>query len=115
MARYRLKKEHYLQDKKAKIEPQLHEKGAEIEWLGTPSLHMEPVDKDAKERVTARMADFGERKKEAAARRGQGRVGWTPAFEANYERIITRPEPSDDAPAQSTSGSAARNGRRKAA
>jgi hypothetical protein len=115
MAKYRLKKEHYLQDKKSKVEPQLHEKGAEIDWDGTPSLHMEPLDKDAKERSAARVADFGERKKEAAARRATGRVGWTPAFEANYERIITRPEASEDAPAQSTSGSAARNGKRKAA
>jgi hypothetical protein len=114
MAKYRLKKEHYLQDKKAKVEPQLHEKGAVIDWEGTPSLHMEPIDKQAKERVEARVADFGEKRKEAMARHGV-RVGWTPTFEKNMANIITRPEPGEDAPAQSTSGSAARNGKRKAA
>ena len=113
--RYRLNKEHYLQDKQAKVEPQLHAKGAEVDWAGTPSLHMEPLNKEAKERSTARIADFAERKKDAAARRSAGRVGWTQAFELNYERIITRPEAADDAPAQSTSGSAARKSTRKAA
>lgn len=116
MARYKLKREHYLQDKKAKIEPQLHEKGAEIDWPGTPSLHMEPIDKEARERVTARMADFGEKRKEAMQRRDSIRVGWSQTFEQNMANIILRPEASDDAPAQSTSGSSApRSGRRKAA
>lgn len=111
MARYKLKKEHYLQDNKARIEPQLHEKGKEIEWAGTPSLHMEPVDAEAKERVKARMADFGETKKRAMASRSS--VGWTPSFAANMERIITRPEVGDDAPAQAKAGNKAP--RRKAA
>jgi hypothetical protein len=113
MARYRLKKEHYLQDKQAKIEPQLHEKGAEIDWPGAPSLHMEPLDKPARERVEARVADFGEKRKLAAQRRES--MGWSRTYEQNMASIITRPDPSADAPAQSTSGSNARHGRRKAA
>lgn len=115
MPRYRLKKEHYLQSNKDRVEPQLHAKGEEISCGGTPSLHMEPLDKEARDRVDARLADFGEKKQEAAKRRAAGRVGWTPAFEANYERIITRPEPGENAPAQAAAGSAARTARRKAA
>lgn len=116
MARYKLTKEHYLQNNKANIEPQLHSKGAEIDWAGTPSLHMEPLDSDAKERVTARHADFGERRKDAMKRRNSVSLGWTQTFEQNMANIIMRPEVSEDAPAQSTSGSAApRNNKRKAA
>ncbi|MCA1831223.1 MAG: hypothetical protein LC750_00485 [Actinobacteria bacterium] len=111
MPRYRLKKEHYLQDKKAKVEPQFYEKGAEVEWAGTPSLHMDPIDKQAKERVEARVADFQEKRKEAAQRRTA--MGWSSSYERNLAHIITRPDPSNDAPAQSASGSGART--RKAA
>lgn len=113
MAKYRLKKEHFLQDNKAGIEPQLHEKGKEIDWNGTPSLHMEPIDAEAKERHKARMADFGETKKNAMQRRSSVNVGWSRSFEQNMERIITRPEAGDDAPAQAKAGSKAP--RRKAA
>lgn len=112
MPRYKLTKEHYLQDKKLKVEPQLHEKGAVIDWAGAPSLHMEPLDKEAKERVTARVADFGEKRKEAAQRRAS--MGWTRTYEQNLANIITRPDADADAPALSTSGSGART-RRKAA
>ena len=115
MPRYKLKKDHYLQDKKARVEPQLHEKGAEVDWAGTPSLHMEPLDKEATERSTARIADFGERRREAMKRRDSIQTGWTRTFEQNMANIITRPEAGDEAPAQSTSGSAARTGKRKAA
>lgn len=107
MAKYRLKKEHYLQDNKAGIEPQLHEKGAEIDWKGTPSLHMEPLDVEAKERHKARMADFGETKKNAMQRRSTANVGWSRSFEANMERIITRPEAGEDASAQAKAGNKA--------
>jgi hypothetical protein len=113
MPRYRLNKEHFLQDKKADLEPQLHSKGAEINWPGAPSLHMEPLDKPAKERVEARVADFAETKRKAAERRNA--IGWSPSYERNMASIITRPEPLEDAPAQSTSGSAARTSKRKAA
>lgn len=105
MARYRLNKEHYLQDNKAKVEPQLHPKGAEIEWGGTPSLHMEPLDAEAKDAHKQRMADFGETKKRAMQHRTS--VGWGRTFEANMERIITRPEAGDDAPAQARAGNKA--------
>lgn len=105
MPKYRLKKEHYLQDNKAGVEPQLHEAGKEIEWKGTPSLHMEPVDAEAKERHKARMADFGETKKRAMASRSS--VGWTPSFAANMERIITREPPAPDASAQAKAGNKA--------
>lgn len=114
MPRYKLKKEHYLQDNKAKVEPQLHEKGAEIDWSGTPSLHMEPLDAEAKERTKARMADFGETKKNAMQRRSSVNVGWSRTFEQNMERIITRPEAGDDAPAQAKAGNKAPT-KRKAA
>lgn len=114
MPRYRLKKEHYLQDNKAKLEPQLHEKGAEIDWHGTPSLHMEPLDAEAKDAHKARMADFGETKKNAMARRSSVQTGWTRSFEQNMERIITRPDAGDDAPAQAKAGNKA-PARRKAA
>jgi hypothetical protein len=113
MARYKLNKEHFLQDKQAKIEPQLHEKGAEIDWPGTPSLHMEPLDKEARDRVQTRLADFGEKRAEAAKRRAS--MGWSPSYERNMASIITRPETDADAPAQSMSGNAARTGKRKAA
>lgn len=114
MPRYRLKKEHYLQDNKARIEPQLHEKGAEIDWNGTPSLHMEPLDADARERHKARMADFGETKKNAMARRSSVQTGWSRSFEQNMERIITREPAGDDASAQAKAGNKAKASRRAA-
>jgi hypothetical protein len=114
MPRYRLKKEHYLQDNKAGIEPQLHEKGAEIDWKGTPSLHMEPLDTEAKDRHRERMADFGETKKNAMARRSSVQTGWTRSFELNMERIITREPTGDDASAQAKAGNKAKASRRAA-
>jgi hypothetical protein len=114
MPRYKLKKEHYLQDNKTGLEPQLHEKGAEVEWHGAPSLHMEPLDAEAKDRHKARMADFGETKKNAMVRRSSAQTGWTRAFEANMERIITREPASDDASAQAKAGNKAPRGRRAA-
>lgn len=114
MPRYRLNKEHYLQDNKAKVEPQLHEKGAEIEWAGTPSLHMVPLDADAKDRHKARMADFGETKKNAMARRSSVNVGWSRTFEQNMERIITREPAGEDASAQAKAGNKAKSSRKAA-
>ncbi len=114
MPRYKLKKEHYLQDNKAGIEPQLHEKGAEIDWKGTPSLHMEPLDAEARERHKARMADFGETKKNAMARRSSVQTGWSRTFEQNMERIITREPTGDDASAHAKAGNKAKASRRAA-
>lgn len=98
MATYRLKKDHYLQVKRAgakpddknpwEKEPQLHEQGSVVEWDGKPSLQMEPVDKEAKERVAERQAEWADRK--AAARAGKSAVGWSQSYERNMERIITR-------------------------
>jgi hypothetical protein len=106
MARYKLTKEHYLQDKKAKIEPQAYEKGAEVDWPGEPSLHMVGLDKEGRERVKQRTEAFGESKRKAQERRAT--LGWSPTYAQNMARIIERPEPGADAPAQSTSGSGAR-------
>lgn len=114
MPRYRLKKDHYLQNNKAKVEPQLHPAGAEIDWNGAPSLQMEPLDKEAKERSGARLADFAEKRKEAQSRRGNARVGWSSQFEQNMANVIMRPELAEDAPAQAAAGSAAKNRRRAA-
>jgi hypothetical protein len=98
MPRYKLTKDHYLQAKRAGTqhdskdrwakEPQLHEQGSEVDFDGKPSLHMQPLDKEAKERVQARHAEWEERK--AKARAGRATVGWTPQFGANMERIIER-------------------------
>jgi hypothetical protein len=69
---------------------------------------MEPLDKERSERVEARVADFGETQAEGGERRATG--DWLVAvLRAQHGAIITRPEPTEDAPAQSTSGSAARN------
>lgn len=106
MPSYRLKKEHYLQDNKAHIEPQLHAKDSVIDWAGTPSLHMEPLDADAKERHSARMADFSETKKAAMQRRSSVQTGWSRTYEQNLERIITREPVGDNASAQAKSGKA---------
>lgn len=114
MPRYKLNKDHYLQDNKAKIEPQLHEKGAEIDWAGTPSLHMVPLDAEAKDRHKARMADFGETKKNAMQRRSSVQTGWSRTFEQNMERIITREPASDGASAQAAAGNKAKPGRKAA-
>lgn len=114
MPRYRLKKEHYLQDNKAGLEPQLHAKGAEIDWKGQPSLHMEPLDAEARDAHKARMADFGETKKNAMQRRNSVNVGWSRTFEQNMERIITRPETSEDASAQAKAGNKAKHSRKAA-
>lgn len=107
MPKYKLRKEHFLQDNKGGKEPQLHEKGEVVDWNGTPSLHMEPIDAEAKERTKARMADFGETKKNAMARRSSVNVGWSRTFEANMERIITREPVGDDASAQAKAGNKA--------
>jgi hypothetical protein len=115
MPRYKLKKEHYLQDNKAAVEPQLHPQGTEIDWNGTPSLHMEPIDAEAKERTKARMADFGETKKNAMARRSSVQTGWSRTFEQNMERIITREPAGEDASAQAKAGNKAPKTSRKAA
>lgn len=112
MARYRLNKDHYLQDRKAGLEPQLHEKGAEVEWGGTPSLHMEGADAEGKEAVKKRMADFGETKKRAMSMRSS--TGWSRTFEQNMERIITRAPPADNADAQAKSGRARASARKAA-
>lgn len=112
MPKYKLKKEHYLQDNKSGVEPQLHEAGKVIDWNGTPSLHMVPQDAEATERVKARMADFGETKKRAMAHRSS--VGWGRTFEQNMERIITREPPADDAMAQAKAGNKAKSPRKAA-
>ena len=111
MPRYKLKKEHYLQDNALKIEPQAYDAGAEVDWPGTPSLHMEPLDTEAKERVDARQAAFAETRRKAQAKRKS--VGWSPSFEANLAHIITRGATLPDAPAQAATGSARKQ--RKAA
>jgi hypothetical protein len=114
MPKYKLKKEHYLQDNKAGVEPQLHEKGAVVDWAGQPSLHMEPIDAEAKDRHKQRMADFGETKKNAMQRRSSVSTGWSRTFEQNMERIITREPAGEDASAQAKAGSKAPS-KRKAA
>lgn len=101
MARYRLKKEHYLQDKARGKEPQLHAAGSEIDWVGKPSLHMEPIDQEATDASADRFAEFDKTKKDAMKRRSTVSTGWSRNFEQNMERIITRPQTADDAPAQS--------------
>lgn len=101
MARYRLKKEHYLQDNKAGVEPQLHAAGAEIDWAGKPSLHMEPIDQEATERSAERFAEFDKTKKDAMKRRSSVSTGWSRSYEQNLERIITRPQTAEDAAPQS--------------
>lgn len=103
MPRYKLKKDHYLQDKAAKLEPQAHEAGAEIDWNGTPSLHMEPLDTEAKERVEARVADFQATRKRAQNARKT--VGWSPRYEQNMVNIVTRGATLPDAPPQAAAGS----------
>lgn len=103
MAKYRLKKEHYLQDKATGMEPQAYEAGAEVNWPGQPSLHMEPIDQEAKERVEARHADFSERRKKAMS--GRASVGWGRTFEQNMVNIITREAVKPDAPAVAEAGS----------
>lgn len=108
MPRYELTKDHYLQDKKRKIEPQLHEAGSKVEWEGPVSLHMKPLDNEATERVEARQAAFKEKREKAQA--GRAMAGWTPQFGANMAQIITRTT-SPEAPAQADAGS----GRKKKA
>jgi hypothetical protein len=110
MPKYKLTKDHYLQAKRPGAkpdaqdrwarEPQLHEQGSVIDWDGKPSLHMEPVDKEAGERVEARKAEWNERKQKAQA--GRASVGWNPAFAQNMERIITRSTEPDAQPMSDT-------------
>jgi hypothetical protein len=111
MPKYRLKKDHFLQAKKPGTqhdskdrwakEPQLHEQGSTIDWDGPPSLHMEPLDKEAGERVEQRVADWNARKQKAQASRA-AMVGWSPNYAANMERIITRSTEPDADPMPAT-------------
>jgi len=120
MATYKLSKDHFLQAKRPGTkhdskdrwlkEPQLHEQGATIEFDGPPSLHMEPLDKEATERVEARRADWNDKK--AKGRSARAQVGWSPQFGANMERIIERSTEPDANP-MSNSGSG--RSRKKAA
>jgi len=96
MAKYRLRRGHYLQDKHRKIDPRFHAHGEVIEWEGAPSLQMEAVDNDAKERVRARQADFAERRAEGQQTRTK--TGWTRSFERNLAEIYLRDAATPDAP-----------------
>jgi len=40
MARYRIRKDHFLQDPERGLPPQFHHAGAVIEWHGLPSMQM---------------------------------------------------------------------------
>ena len=111
MPKYRLKKDHFLQTKRAGAkpedknvwdkEPQLHEAGTEVDFEGAPSLHMEGVDKEAKARCSERQSRFEDKRKRAQARGAS--VGWSPAYEANMAAIAGRRPP---APTQQTAKSA---------
>jgi hypothetical protein len=46
MARYRIRKDHFLQAPERGLPPQFHHAGAVIEWHGLPSMQMEPLDEE---------------------------------------------------------------------
>lgn len=110
MPRYRLNADHYLQEKRPgakpsdenvwKREPRLHAKGSVIDWDGKPSMKMDPVDGEAKERVDARRAEFSEAREKGRVVHGRTSIGWTPTFERNMATMLGS-SPSDDAPVDS--------------
>jgi hypothetical protein len=53
VAKYRLRKAHYLESKEHGLVGHHYAKGEVIDWLGDPSTEMEPVDEAAKERMAA--------------------------------------------------------------
>ena len=54
MARYRIRKDHFLQDPERGLPPQFNHAGAVIEWHGLPSMQMEPLDDEARAAVAGR-------------------------------------------------------------
>ena len=59
MARYRIRKDHFLQDPERGLPPQFHHAGAVIEWHGLPSMQMEPLDEEARAAVAGRPDRIG--------------------------------------------------------
>jgi hypothetical protein len=115
MAKYRLTREHYLQERNTQAdgekwikEPQLHSAGEVVDWPGRPSLHMEGVDAEGKEHAEARQADYQERRKQGV---GRTTMGWSRTFERNLDQIITRPQQNPDAQPQPDAGSGRRTKR----
>lgn len=90
MPKYKLKKDHYLHhrfpgDKFAT--PRLHSAGQVVEFDGPPSLAMDPVGKDAEERIADRNE---ERRQEHERLRANSRasVGWTPQLENSMKKVL---------------------------
>lgn len=91
MPRYKLEKEHFLQDNQRGIDPQLHAKGEIVDWEGPPSLAMTPLD-----------ADAAQRKTEYDSKRPKGRrsrsIGWTPGVEHTFLKDLTAKHDADEPP-----------------
>jgi hypothetical protein len=106
MPKYKLLKDHYLQDKARGVDPQLHQAGATVDWHGEPSRHMDPLDNEAKERKAAY---------DAKRPKGPGGkpLGWSAAYERNATKIFDPPakpdaEPMAQLPRRSRRGAATR-------
>ena len=51
MPKYRIRKDHFLQDPERGLPPQFNHAGAVIEWRGLPPMQMEPLDEEARAAV----------------------------------------------------------------
>jgi hypothetical protein len=56
MAKYRIRKDHFLHDRERGQPPEFYKAGTVMEWSGLPSLQMEPIDDEARAAVAGRQA-----------------------------------------------------------
>jgi hypothetical protein len=56
MAKYRIRKDHFLHDRERGLPPQFYKASAVIDWPGVPSRHMAPVDDEARAAVAGQQA-----------------------------------------------------------
>lgn len=94
MPKYRLEKDHYLQDNARGIDPQLHTQGTTVDWEGPPSLGMTPLDDSAKDRKREYDASRPKAKRSS--------VGWSPGLEKTFLKSLSATHDEGEAPTADT-------------